>query len=335
MSKFSIKNAVLYKDMTLDMKKGKIFALILVFNLLVGLVAFTFLGGITLGGISSGKVSYAVMPFMLYTLVFLEYGIMIMVVPALTAGVISLEKERQTLEVLLTTRLTPWEIVWGKFWSVINMVGLLVLSSVPFLALVFMYGGINIIHLLLIVAVFMVITMYTAAMGIMWSSILKNTMGSVIMSYITVFFSRTVFLSLGIGVSGVITAIDEAIYRNMLNAAGYSYYYSQTPTGIPQYIIPPEIGIPFFLLAPECTMWDVANRMGFQIGTWSTRGMDFLGEIYPHISSGKWYWYLWTPISVGLFLLLTWGMLKISAFALNPVKKKGKKNKKSKKSKSK
>ena len=28
MSKFSIKNAVLYKDMTLDMKKGKIFALI-------------------------------------------------------------------------------------------------------------------------------------------------------------------------------------------------------------------------------------------------------------------------------------------------------------------
>ena len=104
MSKFSIKNAVLYKDMTLDMKKGKIFALIVVFNLLVGIIAFTFLGGITLGGISSGKVSYAVMPFMLYTLVFLEYGIMIMVVPALTAGVISLEKERQTLEVLLTTR---------------------------------------------------------------------------------------------------------------------------------------------------------------------------------------------------------------------------------------
>ena len=67
---------------------------------------------------------------------------------------------------------------------------------------------------------------------------------------------------------------------------------------------------------------------------WQTE-WDFLGEIYPHISSGKWYWYLWTPISVGLFLLLTWGMLKISAFALNPVKKKGKKNKKSKKSKSK
>ncbi len=39
----------------------------------------------------------------------------ILVAPVFTAGSVSSERERQTLDLLLTTVITPWQILWGKF----------------------------------------------------------------------------------------------------------------------------------------------------------------------------------------------------------------------------
>ncbi|GIW99541.1 MAG: ABC transporter permease [Pirellulaceae bacterium] len=38
----------------------------------------------------------------------------ILVAPVFSAGALTSERERQTLELLLTTTLTPWQIIWGK-----------------------------------------------------------------------------------------------------------------------------------------------------------------------------------------------------------------------------
>ena len=41
----------------------------------------------------------------------------ILVGPVFSAGSVTSERERQTLDLLLTTTITPWQILWGKLMS--------------------------------------------------------------------------------------------------------------------------------------------------------------------------------------------------------------------------
>lgn len=73
----------------------------------------------------------------------LEFIMVIFIMPALTAGSISGERERRTLELMLTTKMTPADIVLGKLMASLSTMGLLVISSFPILAMVFVYGGVT------------------------------------------------------------------------------------------------------------------------------------------------------------------------------------------------
>lgn len=64
-------------------------------------------------------------------------------VPALSANVIALEKEKKTLEFLELTRLTPREIVYGKLIGSVLYLALLVLASMPIVSLTFVLGGVS------------------------------------------------------------------------------------------------------------------------------------------------------------------------------------------------
>ena len=76
MKKTIIKNAVLRKDMLLDMKKPKVAIIMLLFNILLCLVAVPFVGAIIFSaeGYSYGvtSLSYRVLINMLLTMIWLE-----------------------------------------------------------------------------------------------------------------------------------------------------------------------------------------------------------------------------------------------------------------------
>lgn len=59
-------------------------------------------------------VSYSV-PMNCYILMtYLLFILVVLSVPAVAGGSISLEREKKTLDVLLTTNLNPWRIITGK-----------------------------------------------------------------------------------------------------------------------------------------------------------------------------------------------------------------------------
>ena len=62
--------------------------------------------------------------------------------PASTAGTISGERERQTLDLLAVTPISSVAIVVGKLLSSLTWVFTLILASIPVSALVFVYGGV-------------------------------------------------------------------------------------------------------------------------------------------------------------------------------------------------
>ncbi len=72
-----------------------------------------------------------------------QIGLILLLIPALSTGALAQERERQTLEPLLLSPLTPLQIVWGKAGGVLSIVGLLLLASLPLTSLCFLLGGVD------------------------------------------------------------------------------------------------------------------------------------------------------------------------------------------------
>jgi ABC-type transport system involved in multi-copper enzyme maturation permease subunit len=79
--------------------------------------------------------------FALY--MYVQFGLILLLTPGLLAGCIAEEKQRKTMDFLLTTELTRPEIVLGKLCSRLLLMCLLMLAGLPVLSMVQLFGGID------------------------------------------------------------------------------------------------------------------------------------------------------------------------------------------------
>lgn len=120
---------------------------------------------------------------MFYFIAFAQLGLIAFMAPGLTAGAISGEREKQTLNLLLTTQQSSTTIIISKLISSLGFMILVVLSTLPIYSIVFLYGGISPRELAL-VFLFYIFTMFAlGSFGIMFSTLFKRTMISVIVTY--------------------------------------------------------------------------------------------------------------------------------------------------------
>lgn len=106
-----------------------------------------------------------------------------LVVPVMTASSISGEKERQTFDILLTTCLSPMEIVYGKVFSAVAEVLLYVTASIPVMALAFVLGGLSWWVLFLFLIVIFVFATFVGSVGVFCSSISSKSVSSITRTY--------------------------------------------------------------------------------------------------------------------------------------------------------
>lgn len=95
--------------------------------------------------------------------------------PSSTAGAISLEREKQTLELLVATPITSIAIVLGKLLSALVYVWLLIAASIPLTAVVFLYGGVGPEDVLRGYLVLIVTALGLGAFGLLCSSLVRRT----------------------------------------------------------------------------------------------------------------------------------------------------------------
>lgn len=327
MEKLIRKNAVLYKEMMRDMKRPKALIIMMVINLLIGVIVAGFFTYVAIGGAVFERISNSTFIIMFRVIIITEAAFITFMAPALTAGAVSLEKERQTLDVLLTTRMTPWEIIKGKYLSNVVFMSLLVLSTMPAMSFVFIYGGINILQMFAIVLCLLVLIMYISSFGVFFSAATKSTVASVILTYIVmvIFMSLTFSIPFMVTIFGLI--IEESVYD-------YVHYTLNNVTW-PEHFLPYEYLYATMYLNPFVTLFDcMGTVLGFQIDGESFNGMrGIIKEIHDDagifIGPNNILVILWTPISMAVQLLFSFLLLKLSAVCLNPVK--GKKAKKIKK----
>jgi ABC-type transport system involved in multi-copper enzyme maturation permease subunit len=118
------------------------------------------------------------------SILMLETLLVAFLAPMATAGAISLEREKQTLEMLSATPITSAAIVIGKLLSALIYVWLLIAASIPLTAVVFVFGGVapdDVVHGYLVLVV---TALGLGAFGLLCSSLVKRTQAA---SAITIF----------------------------------------------------------------------------------------------------------------------------------------------------
>jgi len=121
-------------------------------------------------------------------IVFLLTLITLILAPASTAGAISLEREKQTLDLLTTTPISSLAIILGKLLSALSWIFLLLAASIPIVALVFTFGGVAPDDVLRSYLILIGTAFCYGAIGLFVSALVKRTQAATIINLVTVIF---------------------------------------------------------------------------------------------------------------------------------------------------
>jgi ABC-type transport system involved in multi-copper enzyme maturation permease subunit len=172
--------AIGVKELRGRMRGRRAFAIITIYLLLLGSLALMaeklveanyatgFGGSSAFAGAAIGQGIFAAL-LMLMTLQ------VVFLAPSSTSGAISLEREKQTLELLIATPISSMAIVVGKLLSALVYVFLLIFASIPLMAVVFVYGGVGPEDVLRGYIVLIAAALGLGSFGLLCSSIVKRT----------------------------------------------------------------------------------------------------------------------------------------------------------------
>lgn len=197
----SLNNPVLSSDLKIRMRGWKTFLGIIVYLGIMVLIAFlyyiTFIENTASYNMSIN--ARQDMGVSIYTmLAALQFALIILITPAQTAGTISGEREKQTLDLLLCTSLSPLGIILGKLMSSMSYILLLIFSSIPLFSMVFLFGGVTPGDIVMLFLFYIITAISIGSIGIYFSTVFKRTVTATVVTYITVFTLGLVSVILGL-----------------------------------------------------------------------------------------------------------------------------------------
>jgi hypothetical protein len=199
-----------------------------------------------------------------------ETLLVVFLAPASTAGAISLEREKQTLDMLAATPISSLAIVVGKLLSALAYVFLLIAASIPLTAIVFVFGGVSPDDVIRAYVVLIVSTIGLGSLGLFISAVAQRTQGATVVTFFAV-----LALSLGTMFSVLFWNQMAGLGRNAgggvvsLDGTNSSVPPPETTTGLgPISGRPPEVLLWF---NPFAAQYDVICGASDGYGGWCNR----------------------------------------------------------------
>lgn len=300
-------NPVYKMEMTVSSRSIRVPVIMVIFNSILALVALLNMYSMTAQARVTAEIPYASFLDIYVFGAAVEFLMLIFIMPALTSGSISGEREKQTLNLMLTTQMTPFQIVTGKLLSSMTSMALLVISSFPVISLVFVYGGIRITDLLLLLLLYLAVALLSASLGLCFSAVCRRSTVATAMAY-----SFLAFLIAGTYAANLfvwsMAQMGADSYVNQIGGIA-----SQVNSGVMIYLM---------LLNPAVTFYQIiGNQAGnrevsAQVIQWfGNRPSD------PVLDA-------WVPVSLSLQFLLALLLLAAAVRAVDPVgRQKGRKRK--------
>ena len=241
-----------------------------------------------------------------------EFILLMFIVPAVTAASISGERERQTLELMLTTQMTASQVVIGKLMSALSTLLLLIVSSFPAVAMVFVYGGITWQDILSLLMCYITVAFFAGSLGICFSALFKRSTISTVVTY------------------GVLIAVVAGTYfinKFSLSLSSMNINNSVAAYGFGENVVKPSSGNVIYLLLinPAATFYTIINgQMGGSAPTAKMAGyfgMQSTGFVMEN----------WIIISIVIQLSIAALMIWVAIKAVEPVKRRRRQKKAAKK----
>jgi hypothetical protein len=135
-----------------------------------------------LSGAGSSVIGASIYGAMLVMLTIL----VMLVAPALASGAISSEREKQTMELLVTTPISTLGLVVGKLVAALAYVLLLLVASVPLMSIAFVFGGVGMEDIVRAYAVVFAVGFGLGALGMFMSALTGRTQLATVLTYIVV-----------------------------------------------------------------------------------------------------------------------------------------------------
>ena len=230
-----LQNPVTVKELRGRMRRGRAYIIITIYLIMMSvLVGLVYLGlASTANNVGNSGSAQAVGKVVFGIVVGVEMMMVCFVAPALTAGAVSSERERQTYDLLRTTLLPTRSLVLGKLTSALSFLLLLLVVGFPLQALASLFGGVAIEEVLVAFLLLAVSALTFSAIGLLVSSLMKSTLASTVISYVAaiiVVFGEPTLIGIALSfmsmLSGLVYTSSLAPFQvKILEALLYSIGY--------------------------------------------------------------------------------------------------------------
>lgn len=167
-------NPIYEREHRVSTRSLKLSIAILIFNFIIAAVTLIEMNDVVDFARKTSFIDYTSFLQIFRLVIFVPALLLVFVAPSFIAGTISDERQRGTLEILLTTKMTAKSIVFGKFLSLFTSIMLILISQLPILAILFLYGGITVLDIVKLIINFVVFVVLIISMGIFCSSIARK-----------------------------------------------------------------------------------------------------------------------------------------------------------------
>lgn len=208
-------NPVLRREAKTSLRNWKIFYAVAAYVLIITAIA-----GISIWQLMYNSYNPSFDPSEMLTvyiiLTVVQLGLVLLVTPSFTASSISGERERQTLDLLLVTKMKPMSIIVGKFLSGLSVIALMVFATMPIFALIMYFGGTNMLYIIAVTVYMLLVCCAFGAIAIFFSTVFRKTVISMVFTYI---------------IMGVLVGVTLIVYAIACQAYG-SYYQMALPASV-------------------------------------------------------------------------------------------------------
>ena len=242
---------------------------------------------VDIGYMNSGNI-YSALVYLFPVVAIAQVCIVALYMPIITASSISGEKERQTFDIMLTTCMSPFSIVFGKVISAVIRILFFVAASMPIMAMSFVVGGLSWSNLLYYLLALILFSVFAGSVGILASSLCRKSVGAVLLSFV---FYFVIFL---------LTFVPMLAY--LLISRGE---YGETPL--------------FLLINPAVFFEEVFAQMMTGLSLFGQQGGTFyrsdVGILTYTLARGK----VWMFVSAGCILGMSILFMGLAAWKVNPL----------------
>ena len=212
-------NPVYKRETMVSARSFKLALILLIFNGILALVALLNMYSTLAQVRLTAEIQYTSFLDLYLFVAVLEFVMLIFIMPALTAGSISGERERRTLELMLTTKMRPAQIVLGKLAASLSTMFLLIVSSFPIIAMVFVYGGVTLNDIGLLLLCYIAAALFVGSLGLYCSALFHRSTVSTVVAYGV----------MGLVVIGTYGINQFAYYMSGMHVEGYFAAVGQVP----------------------------------------------------------------------------------------------------------